>query len=358
MIDVLSLPPRVVELSRGTEFIVGGGGAGVPRGSRATLGALIDLIQSEAAELASSSHSHGLADLDDVTGPLAYTAGRVLRANGSAYVEAQLGHGDLDAIGSNSHAAIDSHIAAANPHSGSAPTGHTHAASAITSGTLAHERGGLEADVSAYAGLVKIAGGATSAVAVTAAGEAILDDADAAAQRTTLGLVAAGAGDIWVEKAGDTMTGNLTLGGNSLVTCNNADIDGDIDLEGDLNIAGNVNMETTGKVILFRGTVGGATEFSIGEKVANTVTFTANLGASWQGGVKFQWNSMVPLVHDAMNIGGLFNAFQDSYWTGFHNFKELASDPSTPATGQWRLYFKSGGLYHIDDTGSVTGPLS
>ena len=69
-----------------------------------------------------------------------------------------------------------------------AAASHTHPASAITSGTLAHERGGLEADVSAYAGLVKITGGTTSAVTVTAAGEALLDDADAAAQRTTLGL--------------------------------------------------------------------------------------------------------------------------------------------------------------------------
>lgn len=41
---------------------------------------------------------------------------------------------------------------------------HNHAASDINSGTLAHERGGLEADVSAYSGLVKISGGATSAV--------------------------------------------------------------------------------------------------------------------------------------------------------------------------------------------------
>lgn len=65
---------------------------------------------------------------------------------------------------------------------------HEHAASDVTSGTLAHERGGLEADVSAYNGLVKISGGSTSAVTVTSAGEALLDDADAAAQRTTLGL--------------------------------------------------------------------------------------------------------------------------------------------------------------------------
>lgn len=71
---------------------------------------------------------------------------------------------------------------------GAANTSHTHAASDITSGTLAHERGGLEADVSAYDGLLKISGGSTSAVTVTTAGEALLDDADAAAQRTTLGL--------------------------------------------------------------------------------------------------------------------------------------------------------------------------
>lgn len=36
------------------------------------------------------------------------------------------------------------------------------AASQITSGTLVHERGGLEADISAYSGLIKIAAGVTS----------------------------------------------------------------------------------------------------------------------------------------------------------------------------------------------------
>lgn len=41
-------------------------------------------------------------------------------------------------------------------------TGVNIGASNVTSGTLTHERGGLEADVSAYSGLVKISGGATS----------------------------------------------------------------------------------------------------------------------------------------------------------------------------------------------------
>lgn len=41
------------------------------------------------------------------------------------------------------------------------------------------------------------------------------DLSSAAAARTNLGLVAGGAGDIWVEKAGDTMTGALVIGLNS-----------------------------------------------------------------------------------------------------------------------------------------------
>lgn len=63
-----------------------------------------------------------------------------------------------------------------------AAASHTHAATDITSGTLVHERGGLEADVSAYAGLVKISGGATSAATIGIADDNIveIDDADAA----------------------------------------------------------------------------------------------------------------------------------------------------------------------------------
>lgn len=38
---------------------------------------------------------------------------------------------------------------------------------------------------------------------------------------------------------------------------------------------------------------------------------------------------------------------------------ERSGDPTQPsaASGEWKLYFKSGGLYYMDDTGSVTGPL-
>lgn len=38
-------------------------------------------------------------------------------------------------------------------------------------------------------------------------------------------------------------------------------------------------------------------------------------------------------------------------------FDEQASDPATPGAGLWRAFFKSGGLFVIDDTGAVTGPF-
>lgn len=36
---------------------------------------------------------------------------------------------------------------------------------------------------------------------------------------------------------------------------------------------------------------------------------------------------------------------------------EQASAPTTPATGFWRVYAKSDGLYIVDDAGAETGPL-
>ena len=37
--------------------------------------------------------------------------------------------------------------------------------------------------------------------------------------------------------------------------------------------------------------------------------------------------------------------------------QERSGNPFTPATGYWGYYFKSDGLYYIDDAGTVTGPL-
>ena len=91
---------------------------------------------------------------------------------------------------------------------------HNHAATEITSGTLTHERGGLEADVSAYSGLVKVTGGATSAVTVTAVAETLLDDATTGAMLTTLGIgsVENTALSTWAGTANITTLGTITAG--------------------------------------------------------------------------------------------------------------------------------------------------
>lgn len=38
-------------------------------------------------------------------------------------------------------------------------------------------------------------------------------------------------------------------------------------------------------------------------------------------------------------------------------FDEVASAPTTPSTGDWKVYFKAAGMFIVDDTGAELGPL-
>jgi hypothetical protein len=67
-----------------------------------------------------------------------------------------------------------------------------------------------------------------------------------ATARTNLGLVAGGAGDIWVEKAGDTMTGNLLISGGSLA------VTGAITATAGLIVEGAAIFNSAGGVFDFR----------------------------------------------------------------------------------------------------------
>jgi len=78
----------------------------------------------------------------DTTGPASSTDNAIARYDGATGKILQDSAGIIDDAG--------------------ALTGITVNANVVTAGTLVHERGGLEADVSAYGGLVKISGGVTS----------------------------------------------------------------------------------------------------------------------------------------------------------------------------------------------------
>jgi hypothetical protein len=171
---------------------------------------------------AATSHTHPSSAITDfvaeaaAAAPVSSVAGRTGAvtlavadvANAVSDTDARLSDARTPTSHASSHAAAGSDPITPSDI-GAAPTSHTHAASDIASGTLTHERGGLEADVSAYDGLVKISGGSTSAVTVTTAGEALLDDDDAAAQRTTLGLGDSATADI------GTTTGTVAAGDDS-----------------------------------------------------------------------------------------------------------------------------------------------
>lgn len=88
----------------------------------------------------------------------ATTASRALVSDGSGFVSAATTTATEIGYVNGVTSAIQTQI------DGKAASSHNHNASDINAGTLTHERGGLEADVSAYDGIVRITGGATSAM--------------------------------------------------------------------------------------------------------------------------------------------------------------------------------------------------
>ena len=88
---------------------------------------------------------NALNDIGDVT-ISGINSGELIKWNGSAFVNNTLSE------------------------AGIASASHNHNASEINAGFLVHERGGLEADVSSYNGLLKISGGSTSQITDTVSG--------------------------------------------------------------------------------------------------------------------------------------------------------------------------------------------
>jgi len=104
-----------------------------------------------------------------------------------------------------------------------------------------------------------------------------------ATARTNLGLVAGGTGDIWVEKAGDTMTGSLAITGGSL-TLNNASANRLY--YGNIGVAG-PSTSSAGQKIQLYGTAGtvNASDYAIGIEAGNIWV------SAGTGGIKFYRSS-------------------------------------------------------------------
>jgi hypothetical protein len=56
------------------------------------------------------------------------------------------------------------------------------------------------------------------------------------------------------------------------------------------------------------------------------------------------------------HINSILNGLQNAE---AFRFIEIAT-PAAPSasSGEWKLYFKAGGLYHVDDAGNEVGPLA
>lgn len=81
----------------------------------------------------------------------------------------------------------------------------------------------------------------------------------------------------------------------------------------------------------------------------------ATAGEIWPdfGSISYVSGAVTGTVVGWLNVDGNLQSFGDVYLIS----DELASAPTTPPTNSWALYFKSDGLYHVDDTGAEVGPL-
>jgi len=145
------------------------------------------------------------ANLDDDLGTLADpTAWRLFYANGSSVIT-ELAFGTSNQV-------LTSQGASAAPTWAASSSSYTNLfTGAATTGSVTSTAGDTSKFLRGDGTWQAIAGGGDLFAANN------LSDLDsAAAGRTNLGVVAGGAGDIWVEKAGDTMSGDLDMGTNDI----------------------------------------------------------------------------------------------------------------------------------------------
>lgn len=127
---------------------------------------------------------NALNDIGDVT-ISGIASGELLKWNGSAFVNNTISEAGL------------------------ATASHNHNTSDINAGTLTHERGGLEADVSSFSGLLKISGGSASQVTDTLSG------VTAGTVTASKAVIVDASSNITAGLNNLTVTGTLTVNGTT-----------------------------------------------------------------------------------------------------------------------------------------------
>ena len=208
---------------------------------------------------------NALNDVGDVT-ISGIASGELLKWNGSAFVNNTI---------------VEAGLASAS---------HNHNTSDINAGTLVHERGGLEADVSAFNGLLKISGGSASQITDTLSG------VTAGTVTASKAVIVDASSNITAGLNNLTVTGTLTVNGTT-TTINSTTLTVD-----DKNIEmGSVNTPSDTTADGGGLTLKGATDKTIIWDNAND-NWTSNQDWNIASGKSFKINNAVTL--NATTLGG------------------------------------------------------
>lgn len=187
----------------------------------------------------------------------------------------------------------------------------------------------------------------------------------AAQSRTHLGLVAGGAGDIWVEKAGDTMSGNLNMGGNFVTnlatpTANDhAATKGYVDsVVQSLDVKTSVRVATTANINLTSApaSIDGVTLASGDRVLVKDQTTASQNGIYVFNGAASAMTRAVDADSNADVTSGLFTFVSEGTVNGDNGFVLVTDDPIVLDTTSLSFTQFSGAGQVIAGTGlSKTG---